>query len=133
MSQKPTKTISEELNGWGVSLLIMAGIQLFIPLLDSLWGAVLAGLGVMCLAIKKPGMIIVIGIGIMFAGISNIVQGFSGHITFLCVFGIMQISWAIKEFKKYSVYQDAALPAEDEKQEPETRELRQIRGSVPMG
>ena len=116
MTQKPTKTISAELNSWGVSLLIMAGIQLFIPQLSGLWGAVLAGLGVLSFAVKKPGMLIVIGIGILIAGVSNIAQGLSGHITSLCFFGTLQISWAIKEFKKYSAYQDVALQVEDEKQ-----------------
>lgn len=109
MGEEKSMTMLEDLRGWGVGLIIIGGIHLFIPLLAFEWGMILIPLGILTLAVKHRGMFIVIGIALIFVGLLNIAGTLNAGIGFWTVFGGLQIYWGIKEmakFPKYSVGQE---------------------------
>ncbi|MBN1270092.1 MAG: hypothetical protein JXB04_10920 [Kiritimatiellae bacterium] len=83
--------------------------------LDPVWGGLLIILGILALAIRKRGMFIVIGVGLILAGILNILvtaltfreEGTTGG---WAVMGAFQIYWGIAEILKFRKY--APRPAE---------------------
>ncbi len=89
-----------ELRSWGVGLLVVGVVSiLWSSFLNPVWGVLLIILGVFSFLVRKCGMFIVIGCGLLLAGFMNIMVGFgSGWF----VFGCLQIYWAVQEFKKYS-------------------------------
>ena len=94
--------MKKELKGWGIGLIVIGAISIVLSgFLDPVWGGLLIVIGVLTLIIQKRGMFIVIGIGLLLAGLLNILSGGLGGWT---VFGILQIYWGIQEIRKFSKY-----------------------------
>lgn len=104
MEKEKTMSMTDDLKGWGVGLLIMGGLHFVIPFLSPLWGMVLIPLGVLSLAIKHRGMFIVIGAGLILVGLLNIVGSLDAGGGFWTFFGCLQIYWGIKEMAKFAKY-----------------------------
>ena len=91
-----------ELRNWGFGLIMIGIVSNLLPdILDPLWGLVLILLGVVTLLFRRRFMFIVIGIGLFWVGIMNIVAGGFGGWT---IFGIIQIYWGIQEISKFRKY-----------------------------
>jgi len=105
MEKKKTATMSDDLKGWGVGLLVMGGLHFFIPVLEATWGIALIVLGVLCLAINHRGMFIALGGCLIFVGLMNIAGGIAGGSHFWSLFGCFQIYWGIKEMVKFGKYE----------------------------
>jgi hypothetical protein len=94
--------MKKELKGWGIGLIVIGAISIVLSgFLDPIWGGLLILIGVLTLIIQKRGMFIVIGIGLLLAGLLNILSGGLGGWT---VFGIVQIYWGVQEIRKFSKY-----------------------------
>ncbi|GEM_PF-1518236 len=94
--------MKRDLRGWGFSLAGIGIISIVLSeFLDPVWGGILIALGVLCFLIKRRGMYIAIGAGLMIAGIINIFGGGFGGWT---IFGIFQIGFAIHEIRKFWKY-----------------------------
>ena len=104
MAEEKVMTMSDDLNGWGIGLLIMGGLHFVIPFLAPLWGMVLIPLGILSFAIKRRGMFIVIGAGLMLVGLLNIAGSIDAGGGFWTIFGCLQIYWGVKEMAKFPRY-----------------------------
>jgi hypothetical protein len=104
MTEGKVMTMSEDLKGWGIGLLILGGLHFVIPFLSPQWGMVLIPLGILALTVKHRGMFIGIGAGLILVGLLNIAGGLSAGTGFWTVFGGFQIYWGIKEIAKFAIY-----------------------------
>ena len=97
-------SMSADLNGWGICLLVIGGLHFFVPFLSPLWGIVLIILGILALAIKHRGMYIALGAGLIVVGLLNIAGSIDAGGGFWPVFGSFQIYWGIKEMIKFGKF-----------------------------
>jgi len=104
MAEEKVMTMSEDLRGWGVGLLIIGGLHFVIPVLSPYWGMVLIPLGMLSLTVKHRGMFIGIGAGLILVGFLNIIGSLDAGTGFWTVFGGLQIYWGIKEIAKFGTY-----------------------------
>ena len=94
--------MKRDIRGWGFGLIVIGVIHIvFLESLDPIWGGILIAIGVSCLLIIRRGMYIVIGIGIMLAGIMNILFTQFGGWT---IFGVFQIGFGIYQIHKFRKY-----------------------------
>lgn len=107
---KTAKDMVKELRGWGIGLIVMGIISLFLrDILDPVWGIVIIILGILNLIIRHRSMFIVNGIALIAVGVLNIIStvaalsGGSGNY-FWPVFGVLQIGWGISEIRKFGKY-----------------------------
>ncbi|WP_456324103.1 hypothetical protein [Desulfonauticus submarinus] len=115
--EKMVAGIKKDLRSWGFGLIGIGIISIVLSgFLDPIWGGVLIVLGVLTLVIQQRGMFIVIGIGLLLAGIMNITAGECEGWT---VFGFFQLYWGAQEIRKFWKY--ASLEAHLEPSE-ETKE-----------
>ncbi len=117
MAEKKTMTMSDDLKGWGLGLIILGGLHFFIPLLAPLWGMVLIPLGILSFAIKRRGMFIPLGACLILVGLMNLAVSLDAGPGFWTVFGCMQVYWGIKEMAKFAKYgkpEDGMLSVEGE-------------------
>ena len=92
--------LKKDLRGWGTGLIIMGVISFLLSgFLDPIWGGILIAIGVATLIVQQRGMFIIIGIGLILAGIMNISAGGGWKI-----FGFLQIYWGIQEIRKFNKY-----------------------------
>ncbi len=101
-TEKKVIDIKKELISWGYGLIIIGIISIVLAdFLDPIWGGILIVLGILTLIIQQRGMFIVIGIGLLLAGIMNIIGGEFGGWT---VFGFFQLYWGAQEISKFWKY-----------------------------
>ena len=94
--------IKRDIRSWGIGLIVIGVIHLVLSeFLDPIWGGILIVIGVSCLFITQRGMYIVIGIGIILAGIMNMLLTELGGWT---IFGAFQIGFGIYQFHKFRKY-----------------------------
>ncbi len=98
------ETMVDDLKSWGWGLIIVGFLHLRIPFLSPAWGLILIAIGILAFLIKNRGMFIAIGIGIILAGVMNILGGMTSESSFWPIFGCLQIYWGIKEITKFSKY-----------------------------
>ena len=91
-----------ELRGWGVGLMVLGVVHLFIPFLDPVWGIVIMAVGALNLLLPRRGMFIVNGIALLLVGLMNIFGGGFGGFT---IFSGFQIFWGVQEFQKFPKYE----------------------------
>ena len=96
-----------DIRGWGIALIIMGIIQIFVPLLDSTWGGVLIALGVLELFVQHRALFIVNGIVIIIAGIMNLVIAIDEG-SRLFIFSGLQFIWGVNEIRKFFKHRSAA-------------------------
>jgi hypothetical protein len=95
--------LKNELKKWGFGLVVTGALSIFMPeFLNPVWGALLILLGILSFVIRKCGMFIVIGCGLLLVGLMNIFAGIES--IGWSVFGVLQIIWAIQEFRRYARY-----------------------------
>jgi len=104
MAEQKPMTMSEDIRGWGVGLLIMGVLHFVLPFLSPEWGMVLIPLGILSLIIRHRGMFIVIGAGLIMVGLLNIAGSIDAGGGFWTIFGGLQIYWGIKEMAKFARY-----------------------------
>lgn len=98
--------LKKDLRGWGGGLIIMGIISFLLSgFLDPIWGGILIAIGVATLIIQQRGMFIIIGIGLVLAGIMNISAGGGWKI-----FGFLQIYWGVQEIRKFNKYAISVQP-----------------------
>ena len=95
-----------DIGGWGIPLIIMGIIQIFVPVLDTVWGALLIAVGILDLIVRQRFLFIVTGLVIIIAGIMNL--------TAVPIFAILQFIWGGNEIRKYFKYESAEIEASDE-------------------
>jgi len=99
--------MKSDLRSWGFGLAGIGIISIvFSGFLDPVWGGILIVLGVLCFLIKRRGMYIAIGTGLMLAGIMNI---FSGEFGGWTIFGVFQIGFGIYEVRKFWKYASVSV------------------------
>ena len=99
--------IKRDIRSWGIALIVIGVIHLVLSeFLDPIWGGILIVIGVSCLFIMQRGMYIVIGIGIILAGIMNMFLTELGGWT---IFGAFQIGFGIYQFHKFRKYGSTAV------------------------
>ena len=96
-----------DIRGWGIALIIMGIIQIFVPLLDTTWGGVLIAIGVLELFVQHRALFIVNGIVIIIAGIMNLVVAIDEG-SRLFIFSVFQFIWGVNEIRKFFKYRSAA-------------------------
>ena len=104
MAEKQVMTMSNDLRGWGVGLLIMGVLHFFIPLFAAQWGVVLIVLGILSLIITHRGMFIALGGALILVGLMNLVGSFEAGPGLWSVFGCLQVYWGVKEIAKFGKY-----------------------------
>lgn len=117
MAEKKVMTMSDDLRGWGVGLLIMGVLHFFIPLLAAQWGIVLIVLGILSFIVMHRGMFIALGCCLILVGLMNLAGSLDAGPGFWSVFGCLQIYWGIKEMAKFARYgkpKEESLPVEGE-------------------
>ena len=115
MTEQEVKSISGDLKGWGVGLLIMGMLHFSIKYLASEWGIVLIALGIAALVINHRGMFIALGCALVLIGVMNFIGGIQAGPGFWLFFGCMQVYWGFKEMAKFGRY--APAPAESDHSE----------------
>ncbi len=104
-SGQDVSDMQKELHGWGIGLIAIGFISIFlIDFLDPGWGVVLIVLGILSLAVKKRGMFIAIGAGLLLVGLMNIGIGSESGSTGWVIFGILQLYWGVQEIRKFKKY-----------------------------
>ncbi|MGD2125640.1 MAG: hypothetical protein PVG99_06135 [Desulfobacteraceae bacterium] len=103
----PERTVPDmkkELRNWGIGLIVLGAIHLFVKFLASAWGVVIIAIGILNLFVPKRGMFILNGIVLLFVGIMNIVAAKQAGQGGWGVFGILQIVWGVQEIRKFKRY-----------------------------
>lgn len=107
---KSPEDAKKELMGWGVGLIVLGGIHLFVELLSGTWGIVLIAIGILNFIFPKKFLFIVNGIALLLAGVLNIyvlidldVQ-MRGAGLYFGIFALLQIYWGIKESLKFGKF-----------------------------
>ena len=106
--------MEKDLQGWGFGLLAIGAISIFTSFLDPVWGGILIAIDILTLLVQRRGMFIVIGIGLLLAGVMNITSslisinaGEGGCFDiFWIVFGVLQLLWGVNELLKFGRYAD---------------------------
>lgn len=94
--------MSDDVHNWGIGLLILGAISLVMSsFLDPFWGGVMVLIGLLSFIIRHRFMFIVFGTALLSAGLSNFSGGGFGGWS---IFGILQLVWAVQEFRKYGKY-----------------------------
>lgn len=98
--------MAKDLGSWGVALIITGVLHFVLAgFLAPLWGVVLIIIGILALAIRERGMFLVIGGGLLVAGIWNIVTSLlEGSVGGWTIFGALQLWWGVKEMAKFGRY-----------------------------
>ncbi len=100
---RPLSAMRRDLRNWGIGLIGIGIVSIvFSEILDPIWGGLLILLGVLTLIIRQRGMYIAIGIGLLLAGVMNIVA--VGKFGGWMVFGLFQIFIGIQEIRKFWRY-----------------------------
>ncbi len=91
----------KDLKGWCIALIILGAVSIvFSEFLDPIWGGVLIAAGIAGFFIRRRGMFIAYGVVLLLAGVLNILSGHPGWL----VFGVLQVWWAVQEFRKFVKY-----------------------------
>ncbi|RMG33271.1 MAG: hypothetical protein D6732_12315 [Methanobacteriota archaeon] len=120
--------MEESLQKWGIALIILGIIHIvFSGFLDAFWGGLIIILGIFNLTIKKRGMFIANGSGLMMVGVMNILEtiALQGSGFMWLVIGVFQIGWGIAEIRKFSRYgveETTSLPEKAEVTPEEQKE-----------
>ncbi|MBI5577277.1 MAG: hypothetical protein HY896_13075 [Deltaproteobacteria bacterium] len=104
MTGKSAMSMEKDLRGWGIGLLAMGMLHFFVPVFSREWGFVLLPLGVFSLVVMHRGMFLLIGAGLIAAGLMNLAGNIKGAGGFWGIYGCMQVYWGIKEFAKFIKY-----------------------------
>lgn len=96
--------IKKDIRNWGIGLLIIGTISIFLPILDAVWGVVLIVAGVIELIIQHKNFYIVNGILLILVGIMNASSAIFDGVSFWAGIGVMQCIWGINEFRKFGKY-----------------------------
>lgn len=119
--KKDVPDIDVALRKWGVGLIILGVIHLFLTqVLNPVWGGLIIILGILNLVIQKKEMFIANGIALLLVGIMNIMGSLLpdfGNISWI-VFGIVQVYWGIREIQKYNVYKKEEIVETKDASEP---------------
>lgn len=100
----PSKgALKGDIRGWGIALIIMGIIQIFVPLLDPVWGGLLIAVGVLELFVQHRALFIVNGIVIIIAGIMNLVAAIA-YEAGIGGLAVIQFIWGVNEIRKFSKY-----------------------------
>ena len=98
--------MKKELRSWGFGLVVLGIVHfIFSKYLNPAWGVVIIIVGLMNLAIIKPGMFIVNGVALIVVGLMNIFAGSMGRWT---AFGVFQIIWGVQEIFKFRQFASVA-------------------------
>jgi hypothetical protein len=102
IQERPQADPVAELRGWGMGLLIMGVVSIFLSsYLNPTWGSVMVGAGISCLLVQRRFMFLVVGGALIVAGIVNMItRGVSGW----ALFGLVQIVLGFGELRKYWLY-----------------------------
>jgi len=116
--------IRKELRYWGVGLIISGIIHLILyEYLDPIWGVIIIVVGVLALLYQKREMFVVLGAGMLLAGVGNIASGMLSE-SFWSSYGLLQLYWGYKEIKKFKLY--APLKEEDTSEETEEEDFETV-------
>ena len=97
--------MKKDLRGWGFGLIVLGVVSFVLAgFLDPVWGGLLIVIGVLALLIQRRGMFIVIGIGLLLAGIMNIIPVAGEFQVFWAIFGFLQLYWGVQEIRKFRKY-----------------------------
>lgn len=97
--------MAKDLGSWGVALIVMGVLHFVLAgFLEPLWGVVLIIIGVLALTIRERGMFLVIGGGLLVAGIWNIVTSLIEGGGGWTIYGALQLWWGVKEMSKFGRY-----------------------------
>lgn len=100
----PSKGVMKgDIRGWGIALIIMGIIQIFVPFLDPVWGGLLIAVGVLELFVQHRALFIVNGIVMIIAGIINLVAAIE-YEAGIGALAIIQFIWGVNEIRKFSKY-----------------------------
>ena len=135
-TEEDVKDMKKELSKWG-KVLIAVGILniifyfVFPSVIDLIWGIVLVGIGGLIIKIQKRGMYLVLGVVLIFAGITRCISAvvlmglgydhmtgpigqatiastmFTYFCWFLFLFGVALIVWGTFEIKNFKLYKTA--------------------------
>ena len=86
----------------GIALIILGVIHLLLAeILSSFWGIMLIVLGIIALVYRVKKIILIVGIALIFAGITNILASLTSISIFWTILGGCQIYWGIQEISRY--------------------------------
>ena len=107
--EKKSKVVDmkQDLRSWGIGLIIVGIIsQIFSGFFSSYWGVILILIGLVTLFIQEKKIYLLIGGSLVIVGLLNIIIGehnslIAGGQSGWAIFGMLQIYWGVKEFRKY--------------------------------
>jgi len=102
-SKKPLSNLKKELRSWGIGLMVLGIVHLFVEALNPAWGIIIIVIGIINMLVIKRGMFIVNGIALLLVGVLNLAAAAETSYGW-AIFGILQIIWGIQEIRKFKRY-----------------------------